>query len=178
MNRKDVEQIIPTGDGCYIIFNEKLNDRFFNIVFGILGNFKVIQKKFNQFSRCPNDENNEIYLRVGCELGETDFFYDLNSQKNCFGVGMNEAARILSCGQKHLKENEDNSDKEDVIFLGEKVLPQAQTVYDHYSKSTPEVSLTDFGVLEAKHQQKRRVWCFRGMSKNLAFFDQNMWTQM
>ncbi len=153
-----------------------MNEGFFKTVFGILGNFKVIQKKFNNQAACPKNGSNEIYLRIGCELGESDFFYDLNRQKNCFGVGMNEAARILSCGQEYLKKTENYSDKEDVIFMGEKVLPQAQTLYDYWSKSRPEVSLTDFGVLRDKHKKDRRVWCCRGMSKHVAFFDQNMWT--
>ena len=32
---KVIEQIIPNGDGCYVVFSEQINDRFLRIVLAV-----------------------------------------------------------------------------------------------------------------------------------------------
>lgn len=157
----DVDLIIPTGDGCYIIFNKCLNDKILEAAFRIFREFKEIQNLMKIKSGCPINKNNELYLRIGCELGETDFFFDINDNKNCYGDGMNEAARILSCGQSEVEKKE--LDSRDSIFCGESVVPQAERIIQRDARTNKTLEFIDLGVLSDKHCQERNVWWMRNL---------------
>lgn len=161
-NRENLQLIVPTGDGCYIVFNECLNENFLSYVFPIFAEFKRIQRLMNEKSGCPVSENNEIHLRIGCELGETDFFYDINKNKNCYGDGMNEAARILSCGQAEVG----GRASRDSIFFGEKVANQAERLRHQYSATGHEMEITNLGLLYDKHCKSRNVWWMRNLPQH------------
>lgn len=165
---KFVEQIVASGDGCYIIFNEELNDRFFKVVFGIISQFHVLQNQvLKEFSRSFK-EGDRIKLRIGCVIGETDFFTDLSGNRNCFGTGMNEAARILSCGEKEAKKihsDEVTDITENTIFIGESVYPQSNQIILWLTNNlNQKCYLDELGNLEDKHGTKRKVWWMRGLS--------------
>lgn len=167
LKQEDVELIIPTGDGCYIVFNELSNDNFLMAVLRIFCEFKRVQNLMNQMSGCPTKENNETYLRIGCELGETDFFYDINDNKNCYGVGMNEAARILSCGQSALEDEKVES--RDSLFYGESVAPQAERIRHNYTAINKTLEINDLGALPDKHGKTRKVWWMRNLPRHFLF---------
>ena len=159
LDRANLQLIIPTGDGCYIVFNECLNEKFLSYVFPIFAEFKRIQRLMNEKSGCPVSGSNEIHLRIACELGETDFFYDINKNKNCYGDGMNEAARILSCGQAEVG----GRASRDSIFFGEKVANQAERLRHQYSATGHELEITNLGLLHDKHCKSRNVWWMRNL---------------
>lgn len=160
-NKTDIELVISTGDGCYLVFNELANDRFLDLVLIVFTNFKRQLAFMNEKAGCPNTDSNQVYLRIGCELGETDFFLDVRDNKNCYGTGMNEAARILSCGQSKLK----NEDTRDSIFLGERLITQANRCKAKYNK----VEIKCLGNLSDKHQKTRKVYWMKPLPKNLVF---------
>lgn len=94
----NIEQIIPTGDGCYIVFSESVNDRFFRMALSLRANFFTLQNRILSKRKKPKIPVN-IEIRIACCLGEVDLFIDSAGRQNCYGIGMNEAQRILTCGQ-------------------------------------------------------------------------------
>jgi len=109
-----------------------------------------------------------INLRVGCTLDETDFFYDLVGNRNCYGVGMNETNRILTYGQKTVKEKYKNESTDDSIFLGESAFSQAERLYQHLKKIDNNIKIDFLGDIKDKHDKSRKIWWMRGGSKNIA----------
>jgi len=163
-----IEQIIPTGDGCYIVFHDSLNDRFFGVAFGIISSMHVTQNKLiKEFGR-DHKSGNRIGIRVSCELGETDFFYDVSGNKNCFGIGMNEAARIQSCGHKQIEKIYPAKSDLNSIFFGENVLPQAEKLFKWLNSISPEAKLENLGALPDKHGNNREVYWIYGFSQYTA----------
>lgn len=166
---KAIEQIIPTGDGCYVVFSEQINDRFLWAVPAVKLEMYCLQglwlKKSNQ-----KDTGARIKIRMACELGEVDFFIDSAENRNCYGIGMNETERILCCGKKEVGEKYPNQVTEDTVFIGEKVLGQASNIMNYLNSisSSPEVKIIDLGELFDKHKEKRRVWWIIGLPKNVA----------
>ncbi len=65
-----IEQIIPTGDGCYLVFHESLNDRFLKAAFGLLSSMYVTQNRLlKEMGKDFKNDNERITLRVGCNGG-------------------------------------------------------------------------------------------------------------
>lgn len=162
-NRKDVELVIPTGDGCYLVFNERVNDRFLILALIFFREFKRLLALSNRSAGCSNTSKNENFLRIGCDLGETDFFRDINQNSNCYGPGMNETSRILSCGSAKLKA--DDKDSRDCVFLGASLFPQASTLKEKY----PKIRLDHLGYLQDKHCVSRDVYWMRNIPKTFVF---------
>lgn len=165
---KFIEQIIPTGDGCYIIFHDSLNDRFFRIAFGIISIMHVKQNQLLKEFKREFKAGNRVGIRVGCELGETDFFYDISGNRNCFGTGMNEAARILSCGHNEVTRSYREKSDLNTIFFGENVLKQARDLRKWLISSSPNSQLDELGSLADKHGDRRNVYWMHSFSKYLA----------
>ncbi len=164
-----IEQIIPTGDGCYLVFHESLNDRFLKAAFGILSSMHVTQNRLlKEMGKDFKNDKERITLRVGCELGETDFFYDLSGNRNCFGVGMNEAARILSCGHKNVETSFPDKSNDNTLFIGENVINQAKLLFDWLKQISPGTDLKELGSLTDKHGMSRNVYWMYGFSKYMA----------
>ena len=166
-NKKNVEQIVPTGDGCYIVFNESINDRFFRIIFMIVSQMNVIQNRvLMKFNKKPSDEN-KFHIRVGCTLNEVDIFHDASGHINCYGIGMNEAARILNYGYKEVKEKY-NDESIDTIFIDESVYDQAKSLVDWIKSISQKGEIIDLGEISDKHDMKRNIWWIKNLPKNLA----------
>lgn len=162
-NSEDVELVIPTGDGCYLVFHERVNDRFLRLVLIFFRKFKSLLGSLNQSAGCSNLPQNENFLRIGCDLGVTDFFIDVNQSRNCYGPGMNETARVLSCGTSKLKNDDKNSN--DSVFLGASLHPQACSLQKKYSK----IEMDYLGYLSDKHCVSRDVYWMRNIPKNFVF---------
>ncbi len=163
-----IEQIIPTGDGCYIVFHESLNDRFFRVAFGIISSMRVRQNKLiKEFGR-DHKTGNRIAIRVSCVLGETDFFYDISGNKNCFGSGMNEASRILTCGHEHVNKMLPAKSDHNSIFFGGNLLPQMDKLLQWHNSICPGAQREDLGALADKHGNTRQVFWIHSFSKIMA----------
>ena len=168
-NGKLIEQIIPTGDGCYIVFNEGINEKFFRALLTFNSEMNTIQNLIlDRFSK-DNKKCEKLRIRLGCTLNETDFFYDATGNRNCYGVGMNEAARILSYGQKESENLYPGSNSFDTIFFDETIYPQAKPLIDLFKRIKKDIELVELGDVADKHGIKRKIWWLRNMPKHLAF---------
>lgn len=162
-NSEDVELVIPTGDGCYLVFNERANDNFLPLVLIFFSQFKRLLALLNRSAGCTNIPQNENFLRIGCDLGVTDFFRDINQSRNCYGPGMNETARVLSCGSSKLKDDDKNSN--DSIFLGASLYAQALSLQKKY----PKIAVDHLGYLRDKHCASRDVYWMCNIPANVVF---------
>jgi len=164
-----VEQIIPTGDGCYIVFNEGLNEKFFRAVLTINSEMNSIQNRILDKFEKDNRKYEKLHLRIGCSLNETDFFYDASGNRNCYGTGMNEAARILTYGQKEAEAKYPGANTFDSLFFDESIFSQAKPIIDLLKKIIKNVDLVELGDIADKHGMRRKIWWLKNVPKHLAF---------
>jgi hypothetical protein len=164
-----VEQIIPTGDGCYIVFNEGINEKFFRAILTINSEMNSIQNRILDKFLKDNKNYDKLHIRIGCTLHETDFFYDAAGNRNCYGVGMNEAARILSCGQKEAETRFPGASTIDSLFFDETIYSQAKPLIELLQRIVKKVELVELGEVADKHGIKRKIWWLKNIPKNLAF---------
>ncbi len=163
-------QIIPTGDGFYFVCDENINDRFHNIGFAIFSAMHVMQNRIIKESGRDLKSGNRIELRVGCYLGECDFFIDLAGNKNCYGIAMNEAARVLSYGQKEAERKFNGVDTSSSLFLSSKVFQQSKPLIDYMNKDLNlQVQCDDLGLVADKHGIERKIWWIRNINRYSAF---------
>lgn len=161
---KLIEQIIPSGDGCYLVFNENINNDFFKIVLIIINEMNNFQddvlKKFSE----NRDSKNKLHLRISCTLGETDFFYDISGNRNCYGIGLNEASRILFSGQNEILTKYSNEDSLDSVFFDKTVLNQASSLIKSLTKNSSYFpTIKDLGYIADKHDKKRQIWWLKDL---------------
>jgi len=111
-----------------------------------------------------------LELRIACDLGEVDFFIDMNRNRNCYGTGINEVTRILQYGNRRVKEIFKEETTEGTIFLGASVHDQALKLSSHLSAvhTKDKITIDDLGDVKDKHEMTRRIWWMRGISKYIA----------
>lgn len=169
-DRPVVEQIIPTGDGCYIVFNEDINSTFFRAVLTINSAMHAVQGKIAERFEKNGKEYDKLRVRIGCTLQETDFFYDVTGQRNCYGVGMNEAARILSYGQKEAELRFQNTDTIGSLFFDETLMEQAKPILDTLKKIQRNMIFEKMCDVADKHGITRTIYWLNNLPRNLSFF--------
>ena len=166
-----IEQLIPTGDGCYIITDEKIVDRFYRIGFGLPALLHVTQNQIllREFSK-NHKTGDRVQIRISCHVGECDFFTDVSGNRNCYGDGLNEASRILSCGQKAAEEQYPCDKTEGTVFLSNEVNKAAESTIRYMNdKLNLGVLNIDLGLLPDKHGKTRQVWWVHNLHKYSAF---------
>ena len=158
------EQIIPSGDGCYLIFNENLNHSFFKIVLIIINEMNNLQNDIlRKFSQSLNFDY-KLHLRISCTLNETDFFYDIAGNRNCYGIALNEAARILTSGQNEILMRYPNENSINSVFFDKTVLNQASSLIKKLNNnSLYNPSIIDLGNVSDKHGMKRNIWWLKDL---------------
>lgn len=153
-----ISNFIPTGDGCYIVAEECEPEAALNFLITLLKGYNFIQQ-------------DEIYprtLRISAEIGYCVPFIDIAKHKNYIGEGMNEAARILSYGQKVLEEKfmKENSEcsieqikafSRNTLYLSDCFAPYIQE-YQNNCKN-----IYNFFDVEDKHGKKRNVNVMQGI---------------
>jgi len=162
---KLVEQIIPTGDGCYLVFNETMNNDFFKIVLMIINEMNKLQSSIlRKFSK-KSTFYNKLHLRISCTLNDTDFFRDVARNRNCYGIGLNEAERILDSGQNEVLLKYPEQHSLDSVFYDETVLDQAKNLLiELKEKSNYKPEIQNLGPLTDKHGIKRNIWWLKNLS--------------
>ena len=156
--RVQVSHFVPTGDGCYIIADNCKPEIALNFLVSLISGFKSIQ---------TGDEK-PMALRASALIGSCVPILDMARHKNYIGEGMNEAARILSGGQKSLEEeflrkNPDKSEadakafSENSLYLG---LSLAEGI-ESYADACQEVVRYE-GVAD-KHGKRRDIVILRGV---------------
>ena len=161
---KLVEQIIPTGDGCFLVFNETTNSSFFQIVLIIINEMNNYQDKILKKFYKKQNTDNKLHIRISCTLGETDFFYDISGNRNCYGIALNEAARVLAAGQKEILINYPNENSLNTVFFDDTVLGQANSlIVKLHKNSLYYPSIKNLGYIADKHMIKRQIWWLKDL---------------
>lgn len=166
-----VEQMIPTGDGCYIITREEVADRAHRIAMALPTFFQVTQNQIleREFDR-DHKYGGRVEVRVGCEIGQSDFFYDLSGNRNCYGDALNEAARIAAYGQGAAEKQFPGESTEGTVFFGEKAYESARQTLDYLDTHLKlGVKIHDLGNVADKHGKARRIWWVRNLNKYSVF---------
>ncbi len=154
-----LDQIIPTGDGCYLVFNEKLNNSFFKIVLIILHEMNELQNQILKKYSKDRHHINKLHLRISCTLNEIDYFYDVAGNRNCYGLALNEASRILKLGQNFIYQNYPEGNSLDSVFFDKTVLAQANSLDKKLQKNHKVKSIINYlGKVTDKHGLDREIW--------------------
>lgn len=142
-----IEQIVPTGDGCYFILAEHLNDRFVRAALAITAGLHHEQVHQLKAFDLAVEPQHLIQVTIACHLGAVDFFRDVAGNRNCFGPGMNEAARILDLGKKAAKSHYRGQEIANTIFFGAELLPQITPIKEHLRsiQAQPQAEIYDLG---------------------------------
>jgi class 3 adenylate cyclase len=74
---------IPTGDGFVLVF---------------FGDHLLPVRCALEVARALK-ENPELPVRMGIHSGPCDFIQDINANENVYGSGINDAQRVMSCGE-------------------------------------------------------------------------------
>lgn len=157
LGSKCLEQIIPTGDGCYIIFNACMNDYFLKAAYTVFSEMNKVQNDLiGKYSNKPN-ACEKMFLRFGCTIDKTDFFIDPNGRRNCYGTGMNEAERILKLGQQRVEISDGEKDTCDSFFIDRKLFDQAEELMSLLRKGGDAPVLSDLGKVSDKHGHSRKI---------------------
>ena len=164
-----VEQIIPTGDGCYIVFNEGINEKFFRAILTINSEMNTMQNRILEKFSKDNKKCDKLHIRLGCTLNETDFFYDAAGNRNCYGTGMNEAARVLTYGQSEVETKYPGTNTFDSIFFDETIFPQAKPIIDLLKRIKRDIEFIELGEVADKHGISRKIWWVKNLPRHLAF---------
>ena len=123
----EIENFIPTGDGCYMIAEKCEPHVAINFLVTMISGFQSL-KDF---------DDNPFSIRASALIGECIPFMDLAHHKNFVGEGMNEAERILSSGRQRLEEkfmDEGSSEDEakmkskNSLFLGESLYGRSKSL--------------------------------------------------
>lgn len=152
-----LEQVIPTGDGCFIIFNECLNPNFLKAAFTIFSEMNKVQDVLVGKYACEPNACEKVYLRFSCTIDQTDFFVDPTGRRNCYGKGMNEAERILKLGQEKALAGGPEQKTYDSFFIDSGLASQAEELFKLLKSKNHNPAFTDLGIVEDKHGIMRNI---------------------
>ena len=82
---------------------------------------------------------------------------------------MNEAARILTYGQKEAEARYPGANTFDSLFFDESLYSQAKPIIDLLKKIMKNVDLVELGDIADKHGMRRKIWWLKNVPKHLAF---------
>ena len=153
-----ISHFVPTGDGCYIVADKCNPDTALSFLISLVSGFKNIQTE-NALS---------LSIRASALFGSVVPFFDMARHLNYIGEGMNEAARILSGGQKVLEEmylsehpgalyGDEKKYSRNSLFLGDSL---AESIEEYKEDCT---NLLHFADVADKHGKKRNVTVLQGI---------------
>ncbi len=153
-----ISHFVPTGDGCYIVADKCDSSTALSFLISLLSGFKKIKLE-NGLS---------LSLRASALIGTVVPFFDMARHLNYIGEGMNEAARILSGGQKALEEKYLSENKEaapgeeklysrNSLYLGDSLTESLEDFKEDYSK------FFYFPQVADKHGMKRNISVLQGI---------------
>jgi len=162
----NVDQVVPTGDGCYIIYKPNVADRVLRSVFGIHASFYIHQMRMLR-GKTDLKAVEPLGIRFACHVGEVDFIVDAAEHRNAYGTGLNEAARILAGGREALKKKT-GEDPTGVVYFDKVLEPQAKPFCQHFASfKNISLKLVDFGRVKVKHDLEFDLQCLTGLPKNV-----------
>ena len=156
--RKCLEQVVPTGDGCFLIFDPCVNEYFLKAAYVVFSEMNLAQDRLiGKYAEKPN-ACEKMYLRFSCTMGETDFFIDPTGKRNCYGTGMNEAERLLTLGQIAVRNRGINKETFDSFFIDRSLFSQANGLITLLKNKNHHPQLTDLGSVPDKHGIQREIF--------------------
>jgi hypothetical protein len=164
-----IDQIVPTGDGCFIVFKEEVTDRVFKSIFSIHASFCAYQKRLlNKSKTAPSAD--VIGIRLACHVGDVDFIVDSAGNRNAYGTGLNETARILQYGRAALQRLLGGNDPVSVAFYQSDLQYQADAVA-RYFRELPDVQTKslDLGTVTTKHDHSLDLKCLKDLPRHILF---------
>jgi hypothetical protein len=164
-----IDQIIPTGDGCFIVFKADVVEHVFQSVFSIHSSFYCHQKRL--LAKNGKSEVKDVLgIRLACHVGEVDFIIDAAGNRNGFGVGLNETARILQYGRPALKEKLGGVDPTGVAFFDKNLDSQAAAFIEFFRALHDKGGeFVDLGKVTAKHDLELELRCLTKLPNHIAF---------
>ncbi|MEI8291962.1 MAG: hypothetical protein WCH99_21030 [Verrucomicrobiota bacterium] len=163
-----IDQIVPTGDGCFIVFKPEVTNRIMHAIFSIHASFYCHQRRLLKNSG-KADVEDLFGIRLACHVGDVDFIVDAAGNRNAYGTGLNETARILQYGREALKKLE-VKDPTSVAFYEKDLDSQAASLLNFFKGLTGnETTLVNLGTITAKHGLELELRCFTNLSKHVAF---------
>ena len=164
-----IDQIVPTGDGCFIVFKPEVTDRVFKSVFSIHASFCAYQKRL---LNKPKTEVAEEFvgIRLACHVGDVDFIVDSAGNRNAYGTGLNETARVLHYGRTALKKQLGGEDPVSVVFYRSDLHSQAEPLVRYFGQ-LPHVTakVIDLGTVTAKHGHPLEIRCIKDLPWHILF---------
>jgi hypothetical protein len=165
-----IEQIVPTGDGCYFVFQEHLNDKFARAALAVIAGLTVEQMRLRKKFDLPVEPEHFVEITIACHLGVVDFFQDVTGNRNCFGPGMNETARILDLGKQAAGQAQPGQAIANTVFFGAELLPQMTTIRDYLNslQAARGVEIHDLGSPTDKHDVPHPIYWLTNPPSHLA----------
>ncbi len=153
-----ISHFVPTGDGSYIITDKCKPEYALSFLTNLVSGFKDYKPEGNL----------SLSIRASALFDKVVPFIDIARHINYIGQGMNEAARILSYGQKALEDKflKDNPNSEkgqeklysrNSLFLGDSIAENIEQYKDICNEIVSFKDLTD------KHGLKRNVTVLQGI---------------
>jgi hypothetical protein len=165
-----IDQIIPTGDGCFIIFKPASSDRLLQSVFSIQSSFYCHQKGLLRMR--GKQHLNVLGIRLACHVGDVDFIIDSAGSRNAYGTGLNEAARILQYGPPALEKQLGGEAPTGVAFFSKALDSQARPIIDFFDRRPSragQVKFIDLGRVRGKHDLELELRCFTNIPNHFGF---------
>ncbi|MCR4734961.1 MAG: hypothetical protein K5829_08165 [Treponema sp.] len=153
-----ISHFVPTGDGCYIIADKCDSETALSFLISLVSGFKNVK----------TENNISLSIRASALFGKVVPFFDMAKHLNYIGEGMNEAARILSCGQKELENQylsnhsgalygDEKKYSRNSLYLGDSLIENIANYKDKCRE------LFSFQNLADKHGLKRNVTVLQGI---------------
>ena len=162
-----IDRIIPTGDGCYLVFKETARDHVLFAAFNFHACFCSYQRRIRKGARCETGEG--IQLRIAAHIGEVDWIEDPAGNRNSYGTGLNETARILDAGRSKLIDDT-GTDPSSVVFYDSALDPQAKSILERVREAQMGQTRHSYlGEVKAKHDLVLDLRCFTGLPSHEGF---------
>jgi len=160
-----VDLIVPTGDGCFLILNPEYNEKALLSVFSLHSSFHCHQARLmKQF----DVQGDSVGLRFACNVGEVDFIVDSGGNRNAYGTGVNETARLLEMGRKGYREKHDGADPTGIVYFGDRQRSQAELLSPFLTKVADTYEV-DLGKIKGKHDLELNLSCFAPLPDRIGF---------
>ncbi len=165
-----IDQIVPTGDGCFIIFKPAASDRLLQSIFSIQSSFYCHQKGLLKMR--GKQHLDVLGIRLACHVGDVDFIIDSAGCRNAYGTGLNEAARILQYGPPALEKKLGGELTTGVAFFSKALDAQARPIIDFFDRlpsRAGQVKFVDLGRVRGKHDLELELRCFTNIPNHFGF---------
>ena len=138
-------------------------------MFSIQSSIYSRQKRL--LKQCGKEQIKDVLgIRLACHVGDVDFIIDAAGNRNAYGTGLNETARILQYGRPALEKMLAGEAPTGVAFFSKELDSQAKPLMDYFNRLQLEgarVKLVDLGKVMAKHDSELELRCFTNLPNHV-----------